>query len=277
MPAATPPLPPRWNSRGNRLVTWTVQPSGPGHHLWLRTTADVAAQIRRASRDYRQIDPPARYDGTWTHLLYSRFPLTAEIENLLDLLTRTLTLPSPRGMDTALALDWYKVADHEVDSRSWSNTVAGDWVSRGKYWHWSSPEQQADLGRRAARALVEAVQRHPTLAATTVVADVPGHDAKQVSFGSRLAATVAQYTGRPFQRVTCTIPFRPEAKNVTDAQHSAVLHGSFRVLEPLRGARVLVVDDVIRSGRSMAEVARACRAAGAASVAGLCVARTMRS
>jgi predicted amidophosphoribosyltransferase len=77
--------------------------------------------------------------------------------------------------------------------------------------------------------------------------------------------------------VSCTVPFRPEAKNVTDTQHAAVLRGSFRVSESLRGAQVLVVDDVFRSGASMGEVARACRAAGAQSVSGLCVARTLRN
>lgn len=276
-PSSETPPPPRRDSRGNRLVDWAAQPTGSGHRLWLRTTADVVAQIRRAATDYRQVHPPDWYRGTWTHLLDSHVPLRAEIANLLDLLTRALTLPAPRGMDTVLALDWYKVADDDVDPRSWSNTAAGDWVSRGKYWYRSGPLRQEDAGRRAAAALAEAVRRHPALSTATVVADVPGHDALQVSFGSRLAATVAQQTGRPFVRVSCTVPFRPEAKSVTDAQHAAVLHGSFRVPEPLRGARVLVVDDVFRSGRSMAEVARACRAAGAASVSGLCVARTLRN
>jgi hypothetical protein len=278
MPSETPPPPPpRWDSRGNRLAEWTTRPAGSGHHLWLRGTADVVAQIRKVARDYRQIDPPAGYRGRWTHLLSSALPLRTEIADLLDLLTRAVTLPSPRGMDTALALDWYKVADDLIEPRSWSNTVAGDWVSRGKYWYRSGPQPQQDAGSRAARALVEAVQRHPALTAATVVADVPGHDALQVSFGSRLAASVARHTSRPFVSVSCTVPFRPEAKNVTDAQHAAVLDGSFRVAEPLRGARVLVVDDVFRSGRSMAEVARACRAAGAAAVCGLCVVRTMRA
>jgi hypoxanthine-guanine phosphoribosyltransferase len=203
--------------------------------------------------------------------------LTTEIENLLDLLTRAVTLPTPRGMDTVLALDWYKVAEDGVDPRSWSNTAAGEWVSQGKYWYRSGPLLQEEAGRQAARALAEAVRTHPTFTAATAVADVPGHDVMQVSFGSRLAATVAQQTDRPFVRVSCTVPFRPEAKNVTDGQHTAVLHGSFLVSEPLRGSRVLVVDDVFRSGRSMAEVARACRAAGATSVSGLCVVRTMRS
>ena len=210
-------------------------------------------------------------------MLYSHAPLRTEVESLLELLIRAITLPSPRGMATTLALDWYKVADDQADARSWSNTVAGDWVSRGKYWYRSSPEQQQDVGRHAAQALVEAVRAHPTFAAATVVAHVPGHDVLQVSFGSRLAKTVARDTGKPFVRVSCTTPFRPESKNVTDAQHATALHGIFRVLQPLRRAHVLVVDDVFRSGRSMAEVARACRAAGASTVSGLCVVRTMRS
>jgi Phosphoribosyl transferase domain len=272
-----PPPPLRRDHRGNRLLAWAPQPSEVGHRLWLRATDDVVAHVRQATADYRQLDLPAGYRGAWSHLLYSRFPLRIEVADLLELLTRTVTLPTPPTMTTALALDWYKVPDDAVDARSWANTTAGEWVTQGKYWYEWEPDRQDEVGLRAARALVDAVASHPVFVAATVVVDVPGHDTLQVSFGSRLAATVARETEKPFVPLSCTLVFRPEAKNLTDSQHRAALHGAFRAPEPLPGARVLVVDDVFRSGRSMAEAARACRDAGAATVSGLCVVRTMRS
>ncbi|MFP3968119.1 phosphoribosyltransferase family protein [Actinomadura fulvescens] len=57
---------------------------------------------------------------------------------------------------------------------------------------------------------------------------------------------------------------------------SANLAGAFEVVSPVAGRRVVVADDVVTSGATLAEAARALRAAGADVVGGATVAATPR-
>jgi predicted amidophosphoribosyltransferase len=109
------------------------------------------------------------------------------------------------------------------------------------------------------------------------VLNVPGHDRTRLSFGSRLAATVARDRGLRFVRVESRSEFRAEAKSASSAQRAAMLPDQFIVSQDLREESVLIVDDVFKSGASMTEVARAARAEGAADVQGICAVRTMRA
>jgi adenine/guanine phosphoribosyltransferase-like PRPP-binding protein len=69
--------------------------------------------------------------------------------------------------------------------------------------------------------------------------------------------------------------FRPESKNLGGAQQS-LLQDEFVVNEVVRGQSVLIIDDVIRSGVSLAAVGKAARVAGARQVLGICATRTRR-
>lgn len=186
-----------------------------------------------------------------------------------------ITLPVIENVNGAIALDWYKIPPDGVDSH-WRNTTSGDLVHRGKYWYKSDVEQQGIAGRTLARFACETVRAHARLICSAVVLDVPGHDSKQVSFGSRLAATVAMDTSKRFVKVAARDVFRAQAKAMDAAQQAESLRDQFEVQESLVGTSVLIVDDVFRSGASMKEVARAAKAAGALSVYGLAAVRTMR-
>jgi predicted amidophosphoribosyltransferase len=62
-----------------------------------------------------------------------------------------------------------------------------------------------------------------------------------------------------------------------DPLHRAnILAGQFSIARDLHGRTALIVDDVFQSGASMAETARAARAAGANRVLGICAVRTLR-
>jgi predicted amidophosphoribosyltransferase len=120
------------------------------------------------------------------------------------------------------------------------------------------------------------IQGHPLLRKADVVLDVPGHDTERVSFGSRMAATVARDFGTPKIRVKARDKFRAEVKSVDPSQRAEVLAGQFSVTNALQGHTALIVDDVFHSGASMGEAARAARAAGANRVLGICAVRTRR-
>jgi len=213
----------------------------------------------------------------WTHALRVNGPVRSDMAELLALLQTVLSLPSPAYIDTAIALDWYKRPDDAVDPLSWPNTETGELVYRGKYVYRHYPEPQAQAGRELVRLLCDAVRQHPSLREATVVLDVPGHDSAQVSFGSRLAASVARVLRIPMVRTSALARFRPPAKGIELAERRTAIEGRFVLESDLCSQRALIVDDVYRSGISMGETGRAARAAGAVRVDGIVPVRTMRA
>ena len=105
-----------------------------------------------------------------------------------------------------------------VDSREWPNTEIGDLVYKGKYLYKTREEQKGMVGRNLAGRICYAISRHPALNSAEVILNVPGHDRNVVSFGPRIAATVAKYKRMPDLRVTARSKFRPEAKSLSRGQ-----------------------------------------------------------
>ncbi len=263
--------------RGNRLQSWTVTPHEGGHVVWLRGPVEAERQIKALDPKYQTLSTSATAGSTWTHALRSPDPLPSPaMRPLLILLTEIISLPSPPGIDIALALDWYKIPQQGVDSRQWANTAIGGLVNSGKYRYKYDARLQAQAGRALVDHMWHAVERHGTLNQTTVVLDVPGHDSTRVSFGSRLAATVARRRGVPMVKVLTRSSFRPEAKSLQGAARESLVMDEFLVSDQVRGQSALVVDDVFQSGASMAAVGKKARQSGAVTVHGLCGVRTMR-
>jgi pyrimidine operon attenuation protein/uracil phosphoribosyltransferase len=277
MPDSAGSAPFYYDRRGNRLQGWavTVPPQG-GHLLWLRGPAEVAGQVCAAGAGYRQWRLPAD-PGGWTHVLHSpEQAVSPLVRSLLDLLGNVVTLPAPASVDVALAVDWYKRPVDGVDPYSWPNSPAGEFISAGKYRYRNAPEPQAAAGRTLAELICQVIAVHPVLGRAEMVLDVPGHDSERVSFGSRLAATVAARRGLPMVRTGTRTAYRPESKNLDRAGRARVLSGQFLAPAEVHGRRVIIVDDVIHSGDSMSAVAQAARTAGAGAVSGICGARTIR-
>lgn len=267
-----------YDSRGNRLESWKGTAAPGGHVLWLRGPVEATRQIRAAAPQYQEIALPAGASTSgWTHSLYSpETSVSPFVEALLSSLQRILTVPSPPGVEFAFALDWYKNPVDGLDSFSWPNSEVGELVSKGKYWYRSQAEPQAEAGRALAARLCDAISGHALLRNAEIVLNVPGHDNSRLSFGSRLAATVARDMGLPMSRVATRTPFRPESKNYGGAELARLLADEFEVSPEVRGRTALIVDDVIRSGGSMSAVAAAAHATGGKVIFGICAARTMR-
>jgi predicted amidophosphoribosyltransferase len=199
-----------------------------------------------------------------------------EVRQLLELLGEVISLPSLPPIRFAIALDWYKIPVDGVDPRNWPNTEAGELVNRGKYLYKIREEQKAMVGRNLAGRICNAIGRHAALNSAEVILNVPGHDRNVVSFGPRLAATVAKYRRIPNLRATGKSEFRPEAKSLSPMERAMFFDYEFIVPPEVYARSVLIVDDVFRSGGSMAAVARAAREAGAREIFGICPTRTMR-
>jgi len=274
---ATSPRRPLSNRGGGCVQHYEVSATPPGHHV-LRLRWPSGCDHPAALADSRYVDiglgssPAAR---TLRGVGLAPLPRTL---SLIDLLSRVLTLPSGSDVDFALALDWTKTPVEGVDPTQWPSTQIYDLVRRGKYGlrdPRDEPERR-QVGLELVRRLCTVIDEHPLLRAVDAIVAVPGHDAKQVSFGGRVATTVALHRGARLVRCSSVAPFRTPAKDLDPKVRASIIDGQFRCLEGLDEQTVLIVDDLYGSGTTVGEAARAARAAGAVRVASLCGVRTMR-
>jgi adenine/guanine phosphoribosyltransferase-like PRPP-binding protein len=201
----------------------------------------------------------------------------AATTDLLDLLGTALTVPCGDELDFAVALDWYNKVTDNGGPDHWARTDLADLIYRGKYRDKADAVKVQQVGRAVVGEVTEFIVAHPLLRRIEAIAAVPGHDGKVLSFGSRLAESVARRRGVQFVRCRCEKEFRTPAKQLDLNQRAAALAGLFHSPSEVSGKRVLIIDDVYSSGATAHETARALRAAGAVRVVSLAAVRTLRS
>jgi hypothetical protein len=277
--SANPHQRPLSNRGGGYVEDLEVVPEPPdGHYLRFRGPVGIVSQIRLTDPRYQVTTATERGQQI---LGGPGIAPPQKITSLLDLLSHhVLTVKCPEHVDFALALDWYKTPIDEQNPKDWPNTAVGELVHRGKYWYSKKPSEAAKQ-RECGLALVDRLQsvisNHPLLRGIGCVAAVPGHDAQVVSFGARLAASVAQTLKTQLVPCSALAEFRTPAKNLGLTERVAVITNQFVCHYDLTGWSMLIIDDIFSSGSTVAETARALRAAGATRVASLCAVRTMRS
>jgi ComF family protein len=133
-----------------------------------------------------------------------------------------------------------------------------------------------DVARPLARLLVA-----PAVAVTNgvapVVVPVALHprrlDARGYDQSRLLAAHLARDCGWTIMDAIARIRETDSQVGLGRAARRANVAGAFRCTARLDGVHVLLVDDVMTTGATLVEAARACRAVGAATVAATCLAR----
>jgi ComF family protein len=138
---------------------------------------------------------------------------------------------------------------------------------------------QRALARPLADLLIE--QCGPGLVAEAdVIVPVPLAPARERQRGFNQAALLAERVGRALARpvkarwLGRARPTRPQSELAAEERRRNV-RGAFRAAPAVSGRHVLVIDDVLTTGATAAECARALRAAGARMVGVLTVARVV--
>ncbi|MFI5712928.1 hypothetical protein [Kribbella sp. NPDC051620] len=214
---------------------------------------------------------PTELRTEYSHAFLFQEGLYAEAESFINLLMEVRILRQIPQIDHALVLDWYKIPPPDNSDR-WPNTPAGELVYRAKYYKDSSAVARAQARRELVDKMVSVIQRHPLLSGASAIVTVPGHNADGQSFGEQLAKVISQRTLQPFALTTCPSGPRSQRKEVQNPDDPPPV---FAVPYLLEGS-VVIVDDVIRSGKSIQGVAIAARKAGAARVFAFGAVKTMR-
>ena len=131
------------------------------------------------------------------------------------------------------------------------------------------------LGRLMAQAI-------PLERQFDLIVPMPLHWRRRWSRGFNQSRLLAQEISKrwhvPVRSAVRRVKLTPSQAGLTNAKRRANVRGAFRVTnkETLRGARVLLIDDVLTTGATASACARALKRAGAASVALAAVARADR-
>ena len=112
-----------------------------------------------------------------------------------------------------------------------------------------------------------------------LVVPVPLHPKRLRGRGFNPAAvlgrSLARARGADFDPVALRrIRDTPSQTSLSRRERRANVRGAFRARRGLSAARIWLVDDVVTTGSTLAEAARALRRAGASAVVGVCAART---
>ncbi len=260
------------DSRGDRLADSaykkTTTPGDPQRWVYLVGTDEMASQVALVAGDTcRQVAVGPRRIDEYTHCFHFSGEAPYAVHETLAVLKEVLTLTrrADSVLDAAIALDFYKAPDPDLDPMHWPNTDAGELVNQGKY------HGNARASWRLVDEMAAVITRHPLLRGASTIVSVPGHRADGVSFGEKLARHVAEKVGKDFVLTECLSGERPSVKESLEDREPSV----YRLPRYVSGT-VIVVDDVYWTGKSMNDVAAAARAAQAERVFGLAGARRMK-
>ncbi len=191
------------------------------------------------------------------------------LEPVLELLSKVLSIRI-LNVDVAVAFDWYGIPPDE-EHEQWRTTAMALTRKKAKYWT-SSPDVMDAAREKLTGYMVRFLNLHPLYGAADAIVATPGHDRSVTSCSEDLARRLAAAIGKPLVMPETAYQLREQAKGDTVVD----LAGQFSMPGSLSDQAVIIVDDCIKSGKTMKHLGLAAKQAGATRVLGLAPVRTMR-
>lgn len=187
------------------------------------------------------------------------------LRDFLDLLTSVMTIELD-GLSECYALGPYSVFD---DEQRRQRSALGHLMNSAKYQRSISSLQSLQTKLQCF------ISQHPRLRNVDYVASPPKSDPSTVDVAGRCASAIALHGGYGLVRATKVRETAPQKEDSQDNEKEAaarVAH-SVEIGMDMQGAGVLVIDDTVRSGGTIQEMARELRVAGADVIFALSVAK----
>ncbi len=192
-----------------------------------------------------------------------------ELHHLMERLSTSVSVCDECDISECLSL--YRVpSESDQPPGQWPYTDVGLLLFRAKY------RSVSRAGTALGELMTDHVARHPGLRRAEAVVSVPQSSgtSRRVDWPATWAAEIASVLGVPRGTLWRGRTVAPQKDLKSDEERRENQAGSMRAVH--LPERVLIVDDLYMTGRTMAEAARAARAAGASVVMGLCAAKTLK-
>ncbi len=207
------------------------------------------------------------FDLTSTTFTLQGVQETDTLCRFLDLLKDKIIVDLSPQLDECYAMGPYSVFEGEQRT----NSPWGDLVNRAKYRNDRPALAQLLAG------VEEFIEQHLPIRTVNAVVSAPKSDNNTPDLAGMWAQEIANRRGwqRPIAHKTNT-SIGPQ-KNVdgseTEDELISRIANSVNVIQAIPGSQVLILDDTIRSGGTLKEIARALRVAGAVAVYGISAAK----
>lgn len=181
----------------------------------------------------------------------------------MDLLRDSVTIGDDADGSYALGLHWFA----DIQERS----QLGDLVEQAKDYGRDNPSDPQAL-ELLLRSTLDWLTMHPLIESLNAVASIPGTQPKEVDLPAALAEAISRRFGK--RRLLLRSRNRTPQKGRADSKASSArsLSALMNADRDAFGKRVLLIDDLYRSGNTMMAGVKALRRAGATAV--YCVALT---
>lgn len=213
-------------------------------------------------------------DLAWFNGSSTRYNITvsgvrdeAGLRDFLDLLRSHIIIDLSPFVEECYGLAPYTVFD---DWQQPARTRVGELFYQAKY------AKNTPAAQKLGEELETFIFRHPRLRSAGTIMAAPKSDLSTPDLAERWAQEITNRRGWCLvkaDKILQTPPQKELGDEKTEEASVARVANSMRVENIRRGANVLIVDDTIRSGGTMKEMARALHVAGASKVFGLSVAK----